>query len=98
MSDNEESLDWSNIKTVHADHFLDTKKTTFDLDNLHPESRRRLQMLGFLTINDKGEQEEVPEEKINEIMLKTRQMEAPDIIADRYMMRHGLYELFKVDH
>ena len=96
MSDHEESLEWSNLKSVHADQFAETKKTIFDLDNLHPEARRRLQMLGFLTINDKGEQEEKSEEEIDAILLKRRSMEEPDLLADRYMMKHGLYELFKV--
>lgn len=95
MSD-EEKTEWSNVKSLHKDRFLDSKQTTFDLDKLHPEARRRLQMLGFLTINDKGEQQELTGEEIDAILMKRRRTEEPDIIADKYMMRHGLYDLFKV--
>ena len=95
MSD-EEKIEWSNVKSLHKDRFLDSKQTTFDIDHLHPEARRRLQMLGFLTINDRGEQQEVTGEEVDAILLKRRRTEEPDIIADKYMMHHGLYELFKV--
>ena len=95
MSD-EEKTEWSNVKSLHKDRFLDSKQTTFDLDKLHPEARRRLQMLGFLTIDDNGEQQELTGEEIDAILMKRRRPEEPDIIADKYMMRHGLYDLFKV--
>ena len=95
MSD-ESSADWSNIKSVHGEHFLDTKKSKFDLNNLHPEAQKRLQMLGFIKTTDNGQHEEATDEEIDKILRKTVQKQDPNVLADEYMMKHGLYELFKV--
>jgi hypothetical protein len=54
-------------------------------------------MLGLISTNTNNEQQEATEDEINAILRKTMQNEDPDIVADKYMMKHGLYELFKVD-
>ena len=98
MSDEEKKTEWSDIKTLHPERFLETEPTTtFDLKNMHPEGQKRLHMLGFLTKNANGEQQEASDVEINTILRKTTQNEDPNILADKYMMRHNLYELFKVD-
>jgi hypothetical protein len=96
MSD-ENKTEWSNVKSLHKDRFVHAKKTIFNLNNLHPEAQKRLQMLGFVTKNKDGKQQEATDEEIDEIMRKTIQNEDPNNLADKYMMKHGLYELFKVD-
>ena len=95
MSD-EEKTEWSNVKTLHNDRFIELKKPAIDMNKLHPEERKRLQMLGLITINTNGEQQEATDKEIDAILRKTMQNEAPDTLADKYMMQHGLYELFKV--
>ena len=89
-------MEWSNVKSLHNERFVELKKPTIDIDNLHPEEKKRLQMLGLLTVNTNGEQQETADEEIDVILRKTMQNEDPDILADKYMMKHGLYELFKV--
>jgi hypothetical protein len=96
MSD-ENKTEWSNVKSLHNDRFVAPKTPIFDLNNLHPEAKNRLQMLGFITTNANGEQQEATDEEIDAILRKTMQNEDPNILADKYMMKHGLYELFKVD-
>lgn len=96
MSD-ESSADWSNIKSQHQELFVENKKRNFDLNALHPEAQKRLQMLGLLKASDNGQQEEATDEEIDRILRKTEQNEDPNTLADKYMMKHGLYELFKVD-
>lgn len=91
MSD-EPKPDWININSL-----VEEKKSNFDLNNLHPEAQKRLQMLGLVTINADGEQQEATDDEIDNILRKTMQNEDPNILADKYMMKHGLYELFKVD-
>jgi hypothetical protein len=95
MSD-EDKLNWSNVKSLHDERFVELKKSNFDVDNLHPEARRRLQMLGFLTVDVKGDYQELNDDDIDSLLLKIRHHENPDILADKYMMHHGLYDLFKV--
>jgi hypothetical protein len=95
MSD-EQKTEWSNVKSLHNDRFIESKKPTFDLNNLHPEAQRRLQMLGLTTIDTNGEQQEAADEVVDAILRNTMQNEDPNILADKYMMQHGLYELFKV--
>lgn len=92
---NESSADWSNIKSLHSEHFIETKKPNFDLNNLHPEAQKRLQMLGFIKTTDDGQQEEATDDEIDQILRKTVRNEDPNVLADKYMMQHGLYELFK---
>jgi len=75
----------------------ESKRTIFDMNNLHPEVQNRLRMLGFITIDTNGEQQEATNDKIDAILRKTMQSEDPNILADKYMMKHSLYELFKVD-
>jgi hypothetical protein len=75
----------------------ESKRTIFDMNNLHPEIQNRLRMLGFITIDTNGEQQEATNDKIDAILRKTMQSEDPNILADKYMMKHSLYELFKVD-
>lgn len=94
--DEEENIDWSNIKSFQPDQIEEKPKTVFDLDKLHTEARARLEMLGFLKINDEGIQQEVSEQEIDDILLKKRRLEDPDRLADRYMMQHGLYDIFRV--
>lgn len=96
MSD-EQKTDWFNVQSLHTDRFIETKNANFDLDNLHPEAQKRLQMLGLVTIDKTGEPQEATDEVIDNILRKTMQNEDPNILADKYMMQHGLYELFKVD-
>lgn len=96
MSD-EQKTEWSNVKLLHSDHFIETKKEKVDINNLHPEERRRLQMLGLITANENGEQQEATDEQIDAILQKTIQNEDPNILADKYMMKHGLYDLLKVN-
>ena len=96
MAHEEESIDWSNIKTVHEEQIEEKPRTNFDLENLHPEARHRLQMLGFVKLDENGIQQEVSDEEIDTILLKRRHLEDPDLLADRYMMKHGVYEIFKV--
>ncbi len=96
MSD-EQKTEWSNVKALHDDRFIELKKPNFDIDNLHPEAQKRLHMLGLISTNTNNEQQEATEDEINAILRKTMQNEDPDIVADKYMMKHGLYELFKVD-
>jgi hypothetical protein len=96
MSD-EKKTEWSSVQSLHNDRFIEPKKSNFDLKNLHPEAQKRLQMLGLITVNSDGEQEEATNEEIDAILRKTMQNEDPSILADKYMMQHGLYELFKVD-
>ena len=57
MSD-ENKTEWSNVKSLHNDRFIETKKPNFDMENLHPEAQKRLQMLGLITIKPDGEQQE----------------------------------------
>ena len=96
MSD-ENKTDWSNVKSLHGDRFVAPKKPIFDLNNLHPEAKNRLEMLGLITTNADGVQQDATDEQIDTILRKTMQNEDPNILADKYMMKHGLYELFKVD-
>jgi hypothetical protein len=96
MSD-EQKTEWLNVKSLHNDRFIQPKKANFDMNNLHPEAQKRLRMLGLITINQNGEQQEATDEEIDTILRKTIRNEDPDILADKYMMQHGLYELFKVD-
>ena len=95
MSD-EEPTEWSNMKSLHKEQFVESKKPTFDLHTLHPEARRRLQMLGFVTTDANGEPKAALDEEVNAIMLRTIHNEDPNVVADKYMMKHGVYELFKV--
>ena len=66
------------------------------MNNLHPEAQKRLQMLGFIKTTDNGQHEEATDEEIDKILRKTVQKQDPNVLADEYMMKHGLYELFKV--
>ena len=74
----------------------ETKKTNFDLNNMHSEAQNRLQMLGLIKVNEDGEKKEATDEEIDAILRKTTKHEDPDSLADKYMMKHGLYESFKV--
>ncbi|CAF1087565.1 unnamed protein product [Rotaria sp. Silwood1] len=94
MSD-EQKTEWSNVKSLHNDRFIESKKEKTDINNLHPEQRKRLQMLGLITLNANGEQQEATDEEIDTILQKTIQNEDPNILADKYMMQHGLYDLLK---
>lgn len=100
MSDEEKKTEWSDMKELYPDRFLESKPTetttTFDLKNMHPEGQKRLHMLGFLTTNADGEQQEASDDEINAILQKPMQKEDPNVLADKYMMKHNLYELFKV--
>lgn len=98
MSDEEKKTEWSNIKSLHADRFIETKKPTFDLKTMQPEAQKRLHMLGFLTTNADGEQQEASNDEINAILRKSMQNEDPNVLADKYMMKHNLYETFKVKY
>ena len=98
MSDEEKkTAEWSNIKSLHADRFVETQKPMFDLKTMHPEAQKRLNMLGFLTTNADGEQQQASNDEIDAILHKSIQNEDPNILADKYMMQHNLYELFKVN-
>ncbi|CAF0772122.1 unnamed protein product [Rotaria sp. Silwood1] len=94
MSD-EQKTEWSNVKSLHNDRFIESKKEKTDINNLHSEQRKRLQMLGLITLNANGEQQEATDEEIDTILQKTIQNEDPNILADKYMMQHGLYDLLK---
>ncbi|CAF2484868.1 unnamed protein product [Rotaria sp. Silwood2] len=94
MSD-EQKTEWSNVKSLHNDRFIESKKEKMDINSLHPEQCKRLQMLGLITLNTNGEQQEATDEEIDAILQKTIQNEDPNILADKYMMRHGLYDLLK---
>lgn len=96
MSD-ESSTEWSNIKTLNNEHFIENPKANFDLKNLHPEAQKRLEMLNLIKTTENGEKEEATTEEIDQILRKNVQNEDPNVLADKYMMQHGLYELFKVD-
>ena len=96
MSD-ENKTEWTNVKSLHSDRFVEAEKPTFDLKNLHPEAQKRLEMLGLVSTNDDGELKEASSEEIDTILRKTTQNEDPNILADKYMMKHGLYESFKVN-
>ena len=95
MSD-EQKTDWSNVKSLNNDRFIEMKRDKLDIDNLHPEAQKRYKMLGLITTNADGEQQEASDEQIDDILRKTMQNEDPNILADKYMMQHGLYEIFKV--
>jgi hypothetical protein len=96
MSD-EQKTEWSNVKSLNNDRFIDLNKAKIDINNLHPEAQKRYQMLGLITTDTDGEQQEATNEQIDDILRKTMQNEDPNILADKYMMQHGLYELFKVN-
>ncbi|CAF5036205.1 unnamed protein product, partial [Rotaria sp. Silwood1] len=86
MSD-EQKTEWSNVKSLHNDRFIESKKEKTDINNLHSEQRKRLQMLGLITLNANGEQQEATDEEIDTILQKTIQNEDPNILADKYMMQ-----------
>ena len=94
MSD-EQKVEWSNVKSLHNDLFIETKRQKIDANNLHPEQQKRLQMLGLIAVNGNGEQQEATE--IDTILYRSIPKEDPNILADKYMMQHGLYDLLKVD-
>ena len=53
-------------------------------------------MLGFVTTGANGEPKATIDEDVNAIKLRTIHNEDPNVVADKYMMKHGVYELFKV--
>ncbi|UJR37124.1 hypothetical protein I4U23_029828 [Adineta vaga] len=92
---NEQQSEWFNLQSLDMDSFVVTKKSKFDLENAHSEAQRRLQMLGLITINVDGEKQEATDEEIDNMLHKNYQNQNPDVLADKYMMQHGMYELFK---
>lgn len=55
MSD-EQKTEWSNVKSIHKDHFIELKHGKIDINDLHPEERKCLRMLGLITTNSNGEE------------------------------------------
>jgi hypothetical protein len=95
MSD-EHKTEELNLKSLQNDSSTELKPPKLDIDNLHPEAQRRLEMLDLITINANGEKQGATDEEVNIILNKQIQNEDPNILADKYMMQHGIYELFKV--
>ncbi|CAF1088738.1 unnamed protein product [Adineta ricciae] len=92
---NEQPAEWPTLQSLDVDSFVVATKSKFELERIHPEAQRRLQMLGLVKINDNGEQQEATDEEIDVMLHKTYQNENPDVLADKYMMRHEMYEYLK---
>ena len=95
MSD-EKKAEWSSVKSLDDDRFIESKKGKMDINDLHPEERKRLRMLGLITTNPDGEEQEATDAQLDAILQKTIQNEDPNVLADKYMMKHGLYDSLKV--
>ncbi|CAF1199931.1 unnamed protein product [Adineta steineri] len=91
----EEQSEVLNFQSMDNESFIVPKKPRFNLENLHPEAQRRLEMLGLITTNENGEKQDATDEEIDAVLHKTVPNENPDILADKYMMQHGIYQLFK---
>ncbi|CAF1330412.1 unnamed protein product [Adineta steineri] len=91
----EEQSEVLNFQSMDNESFIVPKIPRFNLENLHPEAQRRLEMLGLITTNENGEKQDATDEEIDAVLHKTVPNENPDILADKYMMQHGIYQLFK---
>jgi hypothetical protein len=96
MSD-ENKTECANGESLLNDGAVEPKKQILDLNNLHPEAQKRLEMLDLVTIDANGEPQVAPDEVLDSILRKPIHNEDPNSLADKYMMKHGLYESFKVD-
>ncbi|CAF3254433.1 unnamed protein product [Rotaria socialis] len=94
MSD-EKKAERSSTKSLDDDHFIESKKEKMNINDLHPEERKRLRMLGLITTNADGEEQEATDAQLDAILQKTIQNEDPNVLADKYMMKHGLYDSLK---
>jgi len=97
MNTERDQLQWSNVKSLHSDRFIESniRLNENNYDDLHPEARRRMQMLGLLPSNTNDEHKQETNHDVDLIRPETIDNEDPAILADKYMMKHELYELFK---